>query len=502
MDNAKQIKLGAAISYIAIFINITAMLIYTPWMKNQIGMSNYGLYTLANSFITMFLVDFGIGSSVARFAAKYRAQNDINAINRLMGLVCKIFLVIDLAIFSLLAILFFFIENIYMGLTGAEQEQFKVIYVIIAGFSVISFPFTTLNGMFNAYERFVPLKLCDLGQKLLGIVCVVAALCLDMGVTAVVFVNAFSGLVFIVIKVIYLQRNTPVRPDFRVKDRALLKEILGFSIWVMVLGIAQRLTYNIAPSILGIFSDSDEIAIYSPASAIAGYFYTFATAINGLFLPTISRKIAVNREDDILPLMIKVGRFQVVVLGLLFAGFVSVGREFMVLWMGEEFMPAYACVILLTLPTIFEYSQQIANTTILAKNKVSYQSMGLLASSVINVVLSSALSKHYGAAGVSAGICVTAFLNLIWLNVVYKRVLKIDIVQFYRKCYPTIVAPILLTIGVAFAVDRIMPERLTWGRLIIKGFISVVIFGVAVLLVHVSREERASIADKIRTRRK
>ena len=96
MNSSKQIKLGAMISYIAIFVNIAAMLIYTPWMKNQIGMANYGLYNLAHSFITMFLMDFGIGASVARFVAKYRAENNLEAVNKLMGIVTKIYIPLTL----------------------------------------------------------------------------------------------------------------------------------------------------------------------------------------------------------------------------------------------------------------------------------------------------------------------------------------------------------------------------------------------------------------------
>ena len=46
-----QIKQGAIISYIAIFFNIAAGLIYTPWMVGQIGVSDYGLYALIGAFL-------------------------------------------------------------------------------------------------------------------------------------------------------------------------------------------------------------------------------------------------------------------------------------------------------------------------------------------------------------------------------------------------------------------------------------------------------------------
>lgn len=492
MSSSKQIKIGAVISYFAIFVNIAAMLFYTPWMKNQIGMANYGLYNLAHSFIAMFLLDFGLGSSVARFIAKYRAENNLDAVNKLMGIVTKIYIAIDCIITTLFIVLYFFIHRIYDGLTAEEIVQFKEIYLIVALFSIISFPFTTLNGVFNAYEKFVHLKLCDLGQKILSIALIVGALLMEMGVTAMVLANAVANIFFILVKLYLIRKTTPVRPKIKAKDKAMLKEIFGFSIWVMVLGIAQRLTYNIAPSILGIVSNSMEIALYSPASAIAGYFFTFATAINGMFLPTISRKIAQKKEDDILPLMVLVGRFQVVVLGLLWAGFISVGRDFMVLWMGEEFLPAYYCTIILSFPTIFEYSQQIANTTILAKNKVKYQAIGLLVTSCINVGISSLLSSRFGAVGVSLGICITAFLNLIYINIVYKKVLKINVFEFYKKCYISIIPPIAITVAVSLGMAKLI-SQLSWFALVIKGVIVVAVFALCVWVFHIRKSEKKEV---------
>lgn len=497
----KQIKLGAVISYVAIFINIAAMMIYTPWVKDQIGIDNYGLYTLANSFISVFLIDFGIGSSVSRFIAKYRAENNEEGIRNVLGLVYKLYIFIDIVLFVILFVLFFFIKNIYVGLTLEELGQFKILYVIIAVFSLVSFPFTTLSGIFNAYEKFVPLKLCDLFQKLFSVVLVIIALAFDMGVVAIVSANVVSGICAIVIKLILLKRITPFKVNFLANDKMLLKEIVGFSVWVMILGIAQRLTYNIAPSILGIVSNTTQIALYSPASAIAGYFYTFATAVNGLFLPMISRKIASNKEDDILPLMIKVGRFQVVVLGLLWVGFFCIGKEFMQLWMGEEFTVAYFCAVILALPTIFEYSQQIANTTIIAKNKVKLQSIGLLCTAVLNVIIAPLLSYKWGAWGVSLSIVITAFLNLVYINIVYYKVLKINIFEFFKKCYVSILISIVVSIVVILSIFHVIPDH-GWITLIIKGIITAIVFFISVFIFHIGKDEKKSLLKTLFRRRK
>ena len=81
----KQIKWGAILSYISIAVNIVAGLLYTPWMVGIIGKSQYGLYTLANSLITLFLVDFGLSSATGRYLSKYNANGDHEGAERFLG---------------------------------------------------------------------------------------------------------------------------------------------------------------------------------------------------------------------------------------------------------------------------------------------------------------------------------------------------------------------------------------------------------------------------------
>ena len=104
MNSSKQIKAGALLSYFAIAFNMIAGLIYTPWMISKIGQSNYGLYTLATSLITMLVMDFGMGAAVSRYVSRYRAEGNQTAVNNFLGLVYKIYFLIDAVILSILAV--------------------------------------------------------------------------------------------------------------------------------------------------------------------------------------------------------------------------------------------------------------------------------------------------------------------------------------------------------------------------------------------------------------
>ena len=107
----KQYLFGAFISYFAIFFNIIAGLVYIPWMVGKIGQSNYALYTLATTFISLFLVDFGLSSAVSRFVAKYRAEGQEEKASDLLGIVTKLYLCIDAIIFTILLVVYFLFQR-------------------------------------------------------------------------------------------------------------------------------------------------------------------------------------------------------------------------------------------------------------------------------------------------------------------------------------------------------------------------------------------------------
>lgn len=123
-----------------------------------------------------------------------------------------------------------------------------------------------------------------------------------------------------------------------------------------VIALAQRCIFNLAPSILGALSGSTSIAILGIAITLEGYTYTFANALNGLFLPKVSRVLA-NNNGDIMPLMIKMGRIQIYIVGLIIFGVVCLGQDFIQLWVGDGFKDSYLCAVLIIIPSFFHLPQ-------------------------------------------------------------------------------------------------------------------------------------------------
>lgn len=480
MKGSKQIKIGALMSYFTIAFNMVAGLIYTPWMIDKIGQNNYGLYTLATSLITLFVVDFGMSAAVSRFVSKYNAEGNQQKVNDFLGIVYKLYLIIAAVIFVALLVVRFFIDSIYSNLSPEEMDTFKVLYVIVGLFSVTSFPFITLNGILTSYERFVGLKLADLFHKAFIIIAMVIALLLGYGVFALVTINAISGLLTIAIKLLIIRKKTAVRVNFQYKDKGMLKEIFSFSLWTTVASLAHRLIFNITPSIIAAVSVTGAvgIALFGLGQTIEGYIYTFATALNGMFMPRISKIVYEGKkEEELVPLMIKIGRLQCIVIGLLVTGFIALGQSFVVdIWRKPDFAGSYLCAVLLIIPSFFYLPMQIARTTLVVENKVKYQAYVYIGMGIINVALSLLLSKFFGALGACISIFIVYMARVFVMSVIYHKVLKLNIIRFTKETFLKLGPTLLVVMAAGLALEHFNPMPHGYLRFLVNGIVFVAVF--------------------------
>ena len=352
ISSNKQIKTGAIISYVSISIEVIIALIYTPYMISKIGKSDYGIYMLAMSVTSIFIMDFGIGAAVTKYLSKYRAQGDEKSIGNFLGIIVKLYLIIETILFVVLLITFTYINNIFTQLTGQELDTFKLVFIISALFSLYSLFASPLNGILVAYERFTFLKSIGIVSKIVSVILIIILLQFSGEVYLLVLINAFVGVIVSFIKFRYVKLNLKLNLNIRYSDKKLMKQIFGFSGFVFLAVILELLTVNIGPTILGSISGgTSQITYFAIGQTMYIFVLTFASSLNGLFLPKVSRLLVVsNNKEEITSLMIKVGRIQLIILGIIILGMITMGYEFMTLWMGEEYVTSYYVVICLIIP--------------------------------------------------------------------------------------------------------------------------------------------------------
>lgn len=495
-----EIKTGAIISYCATFFNVLLGLIYTPWMIKQIGQSDYGLYSLSVSIIGMFAVDFGLGASVSRFISKYRATGEEKKINEFLGVTYKLYFIIDIVIFIMLFIIFFLLDNIYVNLTDFEIEKLRVIYCISGLFTLISFPCMPLNGILVSGEKFIFQKSVELTQKIIVVALMIITLSCGYGLYSLVLVNAGVGIILIIAKMLYIKKNMNYRVNLKVKNPKLVKEIFSFSIWTTAILISQRLILNITPSILGIAAGTEEIAIFSVGMTIEGYTYTFSNVISGMFLPKVSQLIygeGKKNKTEIESLMIRVGRLQLIIVNFIIIGFFIFGKAFIYLWMGEEFKNSYFVALLLILPCIIIFTQNIASTVLIVENKIKYQAKSEAITALISIVTSLTLSNQFGAIGAAVGIFIGNVVGRVFvINIIYLTKIDINIYKFFKECHIDSIKCFsgLMIAGVCI---NSLNQIETWFDFIFNGILFSIVYIALVWNLYMNKSEKNLVKNAV-----
>lgn len=437
-----NISKGALISYISIFLNIVISLVYTPWMIHKVGVSDYGLYSLVSAFLSYFMLDFGLSGAITRFVAKYRAEGKEEKISNMLGITAKVYLIIDTIIFVILFVLYFFLSNIFWGLTPEEVERLKVLYCIAGTFSILSFLFMPVSGAMMAYEYFVENKLLDLVVRVGTVVLIVVALLFDGNVYHVVFITGAVGFGTSVVRYLVFTKKSKIRINWKYFEKGELIALFSFSVWILLVQLAQMFRLSLVPTILGIFSNTTEISVFSVGKNLEGMVYTIAAALNGLFLPVVSRMVHSGNRKGIMDLMIRVGRIQLFIIFLIFAGFFVFGERFIHLWVGDTFHASYYVFLFLVFVNVISLTLQIAMDVVYAENQVKHTATRVLISSLIGVVLSIIAAPKYGAIGCAAATCFALILTQILYVDFYKRKMGLNMNFFFSKCHLKIL-PIL-----------------------------------------------------------
>ena len=261
-----------------------------------------------------------------------------------------------------------------------------------------------------------------------------------------------------------------------------------------------RSIFTLAPNILGIVATSGDIAVFSPANSIESYFVSLAMAINGFFIMRITKYIVSDEKEQLYQLLLKVGRFQVLLLGMVYVVFVCVGDTFMCAWMGVDFRISWPCAALIMLPDILIYSEQVADTAAVASNLVKYQALGNVIMAVVCVLLSFPLSSVFGAIGASAAIAVSYVVLFVYNNILYSRKVGLAMGRFLKECYGKLILPVLAAGAAGFFLCNKLILIEGWTGVIIKACVASAVY-VLVMFSFLNRQEKEMIIGLLKRNR-
>ena len=437
MKKVSQIKGGVILSYLTIVVSNVVAMVYTPIMIRLLGQSEYGLYTLVNSFVSYLgLMDFGFGSTYMRYYSQYKYKESKGKIASLNGMFLTVFSVIGFLALIAGLIMSFFSDQIFGSkLTVDELSTARILFIMLTVTLAINFPSRIFQVHITANERFVFLKTINLIQTVINPLVMIPLLLMGYKSIALVATSLAYTVIVSVINIFYCIKKLDFKISFRNFEFRLFKDIAGFAFFVFLGEIVDEVNWNVDKFILGRFSGTIAVAIYGIAAQINLYYRQFSSAISQVFIPRINKIVATEEDENksLTDLMIRVGRIQFIVLSLVLTGFIFVGRAFCVLWAGPEYEGSFLIAIVLLIPSTIPLIQNVGYNALVAKGKHKFRSIIYFLISLANVAISIPLCSVWGGLGAAIGTAIAVIVGNGFIINWYDKKLGIGVGRFWKS---------------------------------------------------------------------
>ncbi len=499
MNSSKnERKTGAVLSYVSIVLSTLVQLLYTPLLTRMLGQSEYGLYSLVSSIIGYLTVlDLGFGNAIVVYTAKYRTQKKYDEEKKLHGMFFVVYLIIGLVAGLLGLILYFLVPTIFGStMTSVELNKMKIMMLILAFNLAMTFAFSIYSSIINAYEKFTFQKLMSIFNTIMKPLLMIPLLFLGYKSITMCVVITIVNIIVLLSNYFYCRNKLNINIKFMGFDKLLFKTIFGYSFFIFLGVVVDKVNWSVDQFILGAVSGTVAVSVYSIASHLNTLFVNLSTAVSGVLLPKMSKMVAEKAtDDDLTNEFIKVGRIQYLIVFLMASGLTLFGKEFIYAWVGQEYNDSYYIALILIIPLCFPLVQNLGVSIMQAKNMHKFRSVLLAVIAIANIIISIPLAKLYGGIGSAIGTSISLIIgNIIILNIYYQKRVGINVIKFWKEIIKMTI-PFIIPIIIILIIMKFITLH-GYINLIVFGGIYTIIYGIVAYLLVINNYEK-NIVNKV-----
>jgi len=429
-----------------VFVSMLAVFILYPFFLKTLGEEQYGVWLLISSATGYFsLLQMGVPMANVRFISRHYARNEYEQLNEV---VCT-----NLFFFTMVGIVIFFLG---FGLANLleiffvippEFARFAKFATLVACLEIaIRFSFEVFEGFFHAKQQFVVFNIIKNLMIFVRIGATFTLVKYENGLVWVAFVLLIITIVQSFVFYVYIRMNNGfLTLHYKFIKMKVFKEIFGYSVFVLLLQLGARISFNTDALVLGSVVSVSAVVWFNIGNNLLLYFSRLISGVSSALMPKISVLEAQGNLDDISEIYCKYSRlvmFFVLPVCLFFWCF---GGDFIALWMGEKYRVLSGAVLsILTIGYLFYLVQSgVAIPILMGTSNVKYPTFIIFLSAIINLILSIFLGKIYGVYGVAWGTTVPLLGVTLAMIIYICRTFK---VHFFKYVLKSLLIPLLASL--------------------------------------------------------
>ena len=478
---------GITISYLYTILNTVIGLFISAYLIRMMGQTAYGIHQIMTSFATyLSLFQFGTGTIMTRNISlcqkngewQYQYKRNVSTIWTIAIIQVAILVFVSFAFYNL-------IDLIYQDSLTVEQIAYgKSLFLIISAKLVLSFLIQVLNGIILGREHYSFSSALQLAFLLIRTSLVILILLHRPYAICLTIIDSCLEIILFIITFRHCKVSLNVSFSFRFFDRSIFVECLPLSLALFLQTIINMANGNVDKFIIGIVMSPEAVSVYSIGMFIYTTFSSLTTVPISMYMPKIAGDMRDGKSGaELTKTLIQPSRLVFMIGGIVLFGFLAVGRQFLSIVYGNEYIEAWAIAIVIMYPMLINMSNGVIVNVLDVMNKRIVRSLILSLTTLINIFLTVLWIRTWGMIGAAVATGVSTLVGQVFLmNLYYCRCLKLKIIHLFRETFrgilPSLVfATVLSLISIKWISNELI--QLLVGGLVFCGtlLVSMAIFG-------------------------
>jgi len=420
----KKVAKGGFIIFVGIILLFVTTFFYRIIAARHFGPSDYGLLTLGITTLNIATIFglAGIHRSIGKLVNHYLAKKQYN---KLKGVIFSSFIIT--AAFSVLILLL-----LYFSSPLIEERLFRIkgISKIIRIFS-IGVPFSVLTQMlkyhFFAFKKPEYAIVSEsISERMLNLIFLIFVVLLSASVYFLSWAYVASLVISFVVGILIL--NSRVHKIIRkeLKPEFDFKNIISFSMPLMltgILGVALAWTDTI---FIGIFKSDADVGVYNAAYIIASALMIFWLSFGDIFYPIISELYSKKAKDSIRKIFEIASRWIFIMSFPIFLVILVFPSAVISLLFGQNYLSASIPLAILIVGYFFITMFGLAEQGLIVFKKTKFLGIITSVGFFVNIALNIILIPIYGIAGAAIATTFSILMITLLKLAYFKRILQFN----------------------------------------------------------------------------
>ncbi len=390
--------------YLAIAVDGVIGLVMMPFNVAHLGPSAYGLWALTTSITFYFSVlDLGYGGALVKFIAQYRALRNQRALNEVLSTVFVVYAGVGVATFVVTAGMAWQFGR-FFKVTPDQIATGRSLLLVTGAFIAIRFPASIFGAVVVGFQRYYLNNLISICSSIC--VALVTYSVLSGGADLVTLVMSTTAVRILTLGG-FLLTGYRVYPGLHVSAalfrRARLREVTGFSIYILVLDWSAKLNFSTDTLVIGAMMSTAAVTTWTVGQRVAQLCSQITSQLSSSLFPIIVDSDAANRQDRLRALLIH-GTSLSLALGVpICTGIWLLSGPIITAWMGPRFEGSVIVLRLLLARVLLGVLTSSCGAILRGAGQHRRLAATNSIAAVANLLLSIALVKPLGLTGVALG---------------------------------------------------------------------------------------------------